>query len=390
MRRRGMNDDERDEIKKVFAAAPKAPETPESPEGAGIGARVVGRVRFPDISPRAYEHPADRAALAGLRKVAGFDQVLRKLFSLVSERSLRFHFLANGVRVDARQFPKLNAVYEECCAILDLPKRPDLFVTQTPFVNAGAVGIDDPFIVLNSGVLGLLDADEQRFVLGHELGHVLSGHSLYRHMLFVLLNFVMPILWRLPFAGLAVQGVIAGLLEWSRKSELSCDRAGLLCLQDPARAYGIHMKMAGGGKASEMDVDAFVEQARAYETEGDLRDGLIKLLSALRSTHPFPVVRLAEMKRWVDRGEYGRIVGGEYARRSEDGVAGVYDDVAGGAEAYRRRWSEGEDPVAKALQGLGEMLGEAGSSVWDQVRDFFKREGKGGSEGSDDGAGEER
>ena len=323
-----MQDDERSEIKKVFEAGPTVPSVPDGGgsggggSGPGIGARVMGRVRLVDLSPRAYEHPADRAALAALRKIPGFDQVLRKAFSLVSERSLRFHFLANGVRVDGRQFARLNGVYEECCAILDLPKRPDLFVTQTPFVNAGAVGIDDPFIVLNSGVLQLLSEDEQRFVLGHELAHVLSGHALYRHMLFVLLNFVLPLLQSLPFAGLALRGVLAGLLEWNRKSELSCDRAGLLCLQDPERAFRVHMKMAGGGEADQMNVEAFVEQARAYEVEGDIRDSVIKLLAALRTTHPYPVVRLAELKRWVDSGEYGRVLGGG-VRAAERGWGGA-------------------------------------------------------------------
>lgn len=381
-----MHDDERDEIKKVFEVAAKGPTAPE-PEGPGEGGprfekRVTGRVKLPDLSPRAYEHPADRATLAGLRKIAGFDQVLRKVFSLVSERQLRFHFLANGVRVDERQFPKLNAIYEECCAILDLDERPDLFVTQTPFVNAGAVGIDHPFLVLNSGTLELLDDDERRFVLGHELAHVLSGHALYRHMLFVILNFVLPLLRSLPFAALAMQGILMGLLEWNRKSELSCDRAGLLCLQDPELAYRVHMKMAGGGKAAQMDLDAFVEQAREYEVGGDLRDSLLKFLAALRMTHPYPVVRLAELRRWVDSGAYERILGGDYPKRSEDGEARMADDLSEGAEAYRKRWSEGEDPLAKAVQSVGDFFSDAGGAVWDGVRGLFRR-GEGGAGGDD-------
>ena len=53
-------------------------------------------------------------------------------------------------------------------------------MTQTPIFNAGAYGIDDPFIVIHSSALELLDTDEQRVLLAHELGHVISGHSLYR------------------------------------------------------------------------------------------------------------------------------------------------------------------------------------------------------------------
>jgi len=72
---------------------------------------------------------------------------------------------------------------------MDVEPRPDLFVSQTPFVNAGAYGMDRPFIVINSGALKLLDDDEMRTLLGHELGHVMSGHALYVTILILILNF---------------------------------------------------------------------------------------------------------------------------------------------------------------------------------------------------------
>ena len=57
---------------------------------------------------------------------------------------------------------------------------PELYVSQTPFFNAGAYGIDQPFIVVHSAAIELLDDDELRVLLAHELGHVISGHALYR------------------------------------------------------------------------------------------------------------------------------------------------------------------------------------------------------------------
>src|ERR671937_2536321 len=140
------------------------------------------------IAPVSWEHPADRAALQTLRSVPGFDEVVKKIVGFFGERGIRLLFQANAVRVGATQFPRLNQLYTEVLTTMDWPDRPELFVSQTPFANAGAFGMEQPFIVINSGTLKLLDDDEVRNVLGHELGHVMSGHALYHTLLVLLLN----------------------------------------------------------------------------------------------------------------------------------------------------------------------------------------------------------
>ena len=144
------------------------------------------RVILSEIAAVTWEHPADRAALQSLRRVPGFDDVVRKIFGALGERGVRLLFQADAVRVGPKQFPRLNALYTEVLTTLDWPTRPELFVSQTPFVNAGAYGMDEPFIVINSGTLALLDDDELRVLVGHELGHVMSGHVLY-HTILVLI-----------------------------------------------------------------------------------------------------------------------------------------------------------------------------------------------------------
>ena len=361
------DDDDRDAIKAVFDEAEKAPPPPEEKEEAP----PPRRIRLPNISARAWEHPADRAALSALRKVPGFDQVLRKFFGAITERSLRLLYLANSVRVDDRQFKRVNEAYKECCEILDVTDDPpELFVAQTPIVNAGCIGVDKPFIVLNSGTLSLLTDQELRYVIGHELGHALSGHALYKTMLHLLLQLVLV---RVSAFGMVLFAIIAALREWDRKSELSSDRAGLLCVQDPMMVYGIQMKMAGGGRVTEMDVEAFMDQAREYEADGDLRDSGLKFLNLLWRTHPFPVLRLSELKKWVDSGEYDHVLAGEYPRRDEDPDAKVYDEISDGAKHYRNSLAKAEDPLTAFMTDLGQTVGDAGSAMWDQLRDLFNR-----------------
>ena len=338
-----------------------------------------GRVRFPQISPRAYEHPSDRAALVTLRKIPGFDLVLRKLFGAIGERSLRLIHLASAARVGTDQFPDLWDDFLEACDILDITEPPELYVTQTPFVNAGAVGVDHPFVVINSAMLALLDREEVLSILGHELGHCISGHALYKTMLRLLVRLSILAL-QVPIGGIALYTIIAALMEWDRKSELSADRAALLVCQDPDVLYRTQMKLAGGGMTDQMDMDTFMNQAEEYEGHGNVLDGVMKVVNLLGRTHPFPVLRIREIRRWVDSGEYDAILGGDYERRNADDQASVYQEVLRSASSYRENVEVSSDPLMVALRRMGEGLGSAGRSVAGWVR----RSSEDGEEGEDE------
>ncbi|MBQ7805478.1 M48 family metallopeptidase, partial [Rhodococcus sp. (in: high G+C Gram-positive bacteria)] len=247
------------------------------------------RIEFPDISSRAWEHPADRAALVTLRTLRGFDTVLRTLSGLLQERQHRLMYLATSVRVDERQFSDLNDLRRDCVDILQADETPELFVLQTPMVNAFTIGMDKPFMVVTTGLLDVMNYEEQRFIIGHELGHALSGHAVYRTILMHLMRLAGTIGW-LPVGGWALRAIIAALMEWQRKSELSGDRAGLLCGQDVHTAIRVQMKLAGGSRVSEIDIDAFLAQAAEYDASGDLRDGVLKLLIIELLSHPVSVL----------------------------------------------------------------------------------------------------
>jgi Zn-dependent protease with chaperone function len=284
-------------------------------ESTGLPAARPRKV-LSQIAPVAWEHPADRAALQTLRSVPGFDEVLKKVYGFLGERGIRLLFQADAVRVGPTQFPKLNLLFTEVATTLDWDPRPELFVSQTPFANAGAYGMDKPFIVINSGAVRLLDDDEMRYLLGHELGHVMSGHALYHTLLVLLLNVSLS---ALPFlAGIAILPIQLALLEWFRKSELSSDRAGLLATQDPIASLRLHLKFAGGGDLKETDLNAFLVQAKEYEDASGALDRVFKILGVLGRTHPFNTVRAAELQRWLEGGNYERILGGEYTRRGAD------------------------------------------------------------------------
>src|SRR5215213_3856939 len=146
------------------------------------------RVPLPEISSRAWEHPADRGALVALRKLKGFDTVVKLLSGMINERAVRLLYLGSAIRVDDRQFPTLQRALNDAASTLDAPVVPELYVQAEPRFNAMTLGLDRPIIIINSGMVDLLDEEELRWVLAHELGHAMSGHAVYHTILLRLMN----------------------------------------------------------------------------------------------------------------------------------------------------------------------------------------------------------
>ncbi|GAA3441186.1 M48 family metallopeptidase [Planomonospora venezuelensis] len=329
------------------------------------------RVQLPGISSRAYEHPADRSALVALRSLSGFDTVLKQMSGLISERRLRLIYLASAVRTSDTQFRALHDMGRDAAYVLDLHRIPEVYVQQSPQVQAKAIGFDDPFIVVTTGLLDLMDEEEQRFVIGHETAHILSGHAVYRTMLDILTRLATRVAW-IPLGYIGLRAIVAGLEEWHRKSELSADRGGLLVGQDPDAALRALMKLAGGSRLHEMNIEAFLDQAREYDTAGDVRDGLLKVLNLLGTTHPFAVSRVAELDRWRRSGEYESVLRGDYPRRADDSSAKISEEVKAAARSYRESWSQSQDPFIGVLRDVAEGAVNAGERIFNR---FSRRDG---------------
>jgi Zn-dependent protease with chaperone function len=343
----------------------------ESNESRPARSRAVLR----NISSRSWEHPADRGALVALRKLKGFDTVVKLLSSLINERAVRLLYLGSAIRVDERQFPELHRALNDAASILDAPVVPELYVQADPGFNAMTIGLDRPIIVINSGMVDLLDEDELRWILAHELGHALSGHAVYRTILLRLMN-MSGVFYAVPLGGLGLRMIIAGLMEWRRKSELSADRAGLLATQDPATSYRALMKLASGGGLEDLDQTSFFEQGTEYEAAIDLRDSVLKLLLLERRSHPMTVSRASELRRWVDSGEYTAILAGEYPTRDTDDDAKVSEAAQEAARSYGDAFRDTQDTLGRLVHDTAGWVGSARIWLDDQWR------GRGGEDAS--------
>ena len=319
--------------------------------------------RLKDISPKAYEHPADRAATAALASVPMLDMVVRKLIEFGYERALRQAYLGGSVRLGPNQLPEVWRLYEQVLVTLDMPDVYDLYITQDPTVNAMAIGSGKPIIVLNSGLVRLGHEESLKVVLAHEVAHILSDHVLYRTALQILARLTptrMPML-----AGLPLMAVRMALGEWARATELSCDRASALVMRDPMPVCRTLMGMAAGTAADRLDLDAYLKQAAEYDEGGKGLDRIQRLWMDLGVTHALPVRRAREIIDWVRGGDFDRIVGGEHARRGDPVDVRQHADeaVAFYADRFQGMFRDAGDSLATATEQLGDWVrrGRGGS-----------------------------
>jgi Zn-dependent protease with chaperone function len=323
--------------------------------------------KLEEISPRAYQHPADRAATAALAKIPYLDQVVRKLIALGYERALRAAALGSAVRLGQEQLPRIWVLHRQVFNTLDMERVPDLYLTQFPLANAFAIGTDKPIVVLNSELVRILDDEGQRVVLAHEAAHIQSDHVLYRQALAILL--MLGSSMRIPLlAGLPLLAIELALFEWLRAAELSCDRAAALVTRDPQAVCRAMMVIAAGEAAEDLNLDAFIAQGMEYSEGGSGLERLTKLLQNLRLTHPMPVRRVRILLDWVREGEYDRMVRGDYMRRGEEPAAREEADTAG---VYYT------DRVGEAIKAAGSSVAEVGQ----QLGDWLKRTRGAGGDG---------
>jgi len=314
-----------------------------------------GALRYEAISAKAYEHPADRAATAALGAIPLMDQLVRRLSDLGHERRLRQVLLGNAVRIGPDQVPALWDGFRHCAGVLDLETVPELYVTQTPLVNALTVGAARPVVIVFSSLVGSYEPLETRAVLAHEVGHVLSEHYRYTTALVVISQVVQGVLPRSLLMGLPVRALYLALLEWSRMAELSCDRAAALVLADPLPVCRTLMRMAGGALEG-MSLDAFIRQATEYEDEDDLWARHSRFWEEVGRSHPFAVRRVRQLVAWVADGDFDRICAGHYVRRGQEAPPSAEFDAA--IAHYGERFSAMLERVGGGVERVADQIGD--------------------------------
>jgi Zn-dependent protease with chaperone function len=287
---------------------------------------------YTGISSEAFRHPLDRQAEQALRNLPGFDLIARKFVEFVYERPQLVYLMGNSIQVGPRQYSTIYQMFRESVRDLDIYPEPTLFVSQNPQANSYALGQENPYIVINTGILDLLNEVEIRAVLAHELGHIKCGHTILIQMAMWAMSAASAI-GELTFGigNFVTQALIYAFFEWRRKAELSADRAALLVIDDLNPVMSTMMKISGGSVkyANECSLQEFIRQSESYQAlDADGLNQIYKFLmyngaQGMMLSHPFPVERLHYLREWEVSEEYQQIRRGNYQHSPASGAVNV-------------------------------------------------------------------
>lgn len=272
---------------------------------------VYKKVKLIGLKDKDFQHEYDIKAVKKLKSSSGYEKAMKYFFKYGIEKYFKIQYIGSNYRINPKNnFDEYKSL-RSCCETLDIMKIPDLYVMQG-FLNAFTTGVEETIIVVTSGCISLLTHEELQFIYGHEMGHIKCKHVLYHQMADVLYKtgrFASYVTFGL--GGIVTEAFRIQLLDWYRKSEFSADRAGLLACQNINAAISCMMKLSGYPLKyySSLKVDDMINQAKEFEkyTDDELNN-LIKKLNTIDNTHPWLVVRCAELLKWKESGEYDKIL----------------------------------------------------------------------------------
>jgi Zn-dependent protease with chaperone function len=239
-----------------------------------------------------YSYVLDRQTRATFESAKPIELAVASAVRVFKERE-RGNLLGNAVKVSDRQFSRINSIAKECSQTLGITP-PQVYIVNNPVLNAGTFGTDEEsFIVVHSALVDQYTDEELRFVLGHECGHIHNSHVVY----LTTLHFLHMV--ARAYLGLLVMPAIIPLNAWSRRAEITCDRAGMLCSKNEQVAARALTKLVVGSKKlyEEFNLEAFLEQ---YE-EG--KESIGRYMEALAS-HPFLPKRVLAMRVFAESSLY--------------------------------------------------------------------------------------
>lgn len=259
-----------------------------------------------------YEHPKDKSALNALESFPGLEPLMKLIYKHALEKFETVQVKSSNYRVTKKSSKILYKAFEECCEILDIKQKPLLYLSEGP-IGASITGIKEHLLLVNVASEALLNYDELKFLIGHELGHLKSNHMLYHFManIFPFMAKLIPI----PIVNsLLSDSLKLSLFYWRRMAELTCDRAGLLASQNIEAALSVFAKMSGlpFSKYYDFNVNEFIERIEEYEElDESTYNKILKVVDSLDDTHPRTIERAKFLYDWY-QSDYKKIVTGNY------------------------------------------------------------------------------
>ena len=218
------------------------------------------------------------------------EEVLRKTKISSQDAYWRSTMEGHSLKVQEELLPEFYALCQKVKQKLKFDEKVDFYITGDSTVNAFSLAAEDegaPHIVnVNSALFDLMSQDELRFVIGHELGHLINKDSALSR----LIRFVFPPETRVP---VSLQYKIR-LHE--QLAELVADRYGYIAAEDLGVCVTAFFKMASGLDLAKINVsiDALIAD-NSRRLEYFLNDKGVS-----RASHPVNPIRVQALNLFAN------------------------------------------------------------------------------------------
>lgn len=266
-----------------------------------------------DKARRDYAHSFDSTMIKFLDNPA-INSVFKHLVEMLSD-STWGPVIASGVEINDKNYPELNKLVNECVDTLNISRPYVIISSALSGLNAMAFGSDDePYVALSPLMVKTMSQQQLKFVIGHECGHVAMGHMVYHTVISIASTFASVF----PIIGPIVNTVgTLPLMAWSRRSEISADRAGLLCCGEleVAQRTLIQLEMPFLD-ASQIDIPEYVANSQRF-----LKKGVLRKINEFDEAHPIIPKRINALDVFINSEKYYRAT----SQRISDDLLSDYD-----------------------------------------------------------------
>ena len=246
-------------------------------------------------------HPDDAKAIQMLKKLKGFDDLIRWTMEKGLENYFRGENLGSTLLVNENNYSELHSLLKGVVDQVGI-EMPRLYIYNSPVMNACTYGETDTFIAISSSMIEKMTKDELRCVMAHECGHILCHHTLYNTML----RTIEELGWLLRLFSYSTFGpILMAMQYWHRKSEFSADRCAAAVVGENTFQRMI-LKLSCGMSKVKGHTYQLVELARAYhQFENESWWNYIQQNCRIAfNSHPQHFERALEIDRWKHSWQY--------------------------------------------------------------------------------------
>ncbi|MFN0250855.1 MAG: M48 family metallopeptidase [Kofleriaceae bacterium] len=216
----------------------------------------------------------------------------------------RTELLGTAVKVTDQQYPRVFEAAKRAGAALNV-RVPVVFAAPTSSIKVKVLGTEDsPHLIVNLELAEKLSDDELVAAIGHELGHVQNNHILYATALHYLTSSAAF------FVRWVVQPAIMTLQAWSRRAEITCDRAALLALRDEEKTLSALVKIELG-----LDKNSSFDVAEYLKNPPDIKKGLGGYAEIFRS-NPYMPKRVQALRMFANSALFAHVTGKDPAGKA--------------------------------------------------------------------------